>query len=154
MHYVEQVLQPGEKILQITSISRVGYIRGIAILASAFIIGNLTAISDLPGTRSFGGIAVVLLVAMGLYVIALTWWRRLTTEVAVTDRRVIYAVGFVNRHTIEMNMDKIESVDVEQHLPARLLNYGDIVIHGTGETRETLREIDHPLDFRSHITAV
>ena len=50
-------------------------------------------------------------------------------------------------------MDKIEIVDVEQHLLERLFNYGDIVIHGTGETREVLREIDDPLDFRSCITA-
>jgi uncharacterized membrane protein YdbT with pleckstrin-like domain len=52
-----------------------------------------------------------------------------------------------------MNMDKIESVDVEQPLVGRLLNYGDIIIHGTGDSKEVLEEIDHPLDFRSRITA-
>jgi uncharacterized membrane protein YdbT with pleckstrin-like domain len=153
MRYVDRVLQPGEKILQITSISRVGYIRGIAVLVGASVVWYLTAIPALPWIKFTAGIAGLLLIVIGLYVIVLTWWRRFTTEVAVTDKRVIYAVGFVNRHTVEMNMDKIESVDVEQHLPARLFNYGDIVIHGTGETREILREIDDPLDFRSHITA-
>jgi uncharacterized membrane protein YdbT with pleckstrin-like domain len=153
MRYVDQVLQPDEKIVQVTSISRVGYFRGIALLVVALVLWYLRGIADLPGIKLAGAIAAFLLIAIGLYLIGLTWWRRFTTEVAVTDRRVIYAVGFVNRHTVEMNMDKIESVDVEQWLSAQLLNYGDIVIHGTGETCEVLREIDDPLHFRSHITA-
>ena len=100
-----------------------------------------------------GQIAALLLVVAGLCLMGMAWWRRLTIEVAVTDRRVIYKIGFINRHTVEMNMDKIESVDVEQHLLARLLNYGDITIHGTGEGKELIREVDHPLEFRSHVTA-
>jgi uncharacterized membrane protein YdbT with pleckstrin-like domain len=148
MRYVDQVLQPGEKILQVTTISRIGYIRGVAILIVAFVVGYLMAkLADLYW------IAILPLIAFGLYLIALTWWRRFTTEVAVTDRRVIYAIGFVNRHTVEMNMDKIESVDVEQSVLGRLFNFGDIIIHGTGETREVLWEIDDPLDFRSRVTA-
>ncbi len=33
-----------------------------------------------------------------------------------------------------MNMDKVESVDVDQSIMGRLLNYGDITIRGTGES--------------------
>ena len=42
------------------------------------------------------------------------WAKRRTTELAVTNRRVVYKRGFVRRHTIEMNMDKVESVAVDQ----------------------------------------
>ena len=72
---------------------------------------------------------------------------------AQTDRRIIYKRGFIWRHTVEMHMDKVESVDVDQSILGRLLNFGDIIIHGTGETVEPLREIDHPIDFRNHVTA-
>ena len=51
-------------------------------------------------------------------------------------------------------MDKVESVDVDQTILGRLLNYGDISIRGTGETLERLHMIDHPLEFRNHVTAV
>ena len=71
----------------------------------------------------------------------------------MTDRRVVYKRGFIKRHTIEMNMDKVESVDVDQSIFGRLLNYGDITVHGTGEGWETLRGIGAPLDFRNHVTA-
>jgi uncharacterized membrane protein YdbT with pleckstrin-like domain len=106
-----------------------------------------------PVIRLAGQTAGLLLFVTGLYLIGTAWWRRWTIEIAVTDRRVIYKKGFINRRTVEMNMDKIESVDVEQQLFARLLNYGDITIHGTGEGKEPIREVDHPLEFRSHVTA-
>jgi|SRR5215471_6101620 len=153
MRYVDQVLQPGEKLLQVTTISRVGYIRGIAALVTAFVLWFLATIADVLWIELGGELAALLLVAFALYLILLTWWRRFTTEVAVTDRRVIYAAGFLNRHTVEINMDKIESVDVEQNLMGRLFNFGDIAIHGTGDTHEVLREVDHPIDFRSRVTA-
>jgi len=65
------------------------------------------------------------------------------------DRRVIYARGFIQRHTVEINMDKIESVDVDQSIMGRAFNYGDVTIRGTGQTFEPLRQIDRPIDFRN-----
>ena len=81
------------------------------------------------------------------------WFIRWITEFAVTDRRVIYKCGFISRHTVEMNMDKIESVDVDQSLLGRLLNYGTIHVLGTGEGIESLRRIAAPLALRNAITA-
>jgi len=81
------------------------------------------------------------------------WFRRWTTEIAVTDRRVILKRGFIRRHTVEMNMQKVESVDVDQTQLGRLFDYGSVTIRGTGSTFETLRMIDAPLKLRSTITA-
>ena len=60
------------------------------------------------------------------------WFIRWITEIAVTDRRVIYKRGFITRHTEEMNMDKVESVDVDQSILGRLLDYGTVHVIGTG----------------------
>jgi uncharacterized membrane protein YdbT with pleckstrin-like domain len=152
MRYIDKVLRPGESIRWVTTVSWVGYLRGIAVLVAAFVAWSVTP-TGTPVIRLAGQIAELVLVIAGLYLIGAAWWRRWTIEVAVTDRRVIYKRGFINRRTVEMNMDKIESVDVEQHLFARLLNYGDITIHGTGEGKEPILEVDHPLEFRSHVTA-
>ena len=92
--------------------------------------------------------------AIGLVLVIRAWWHRFTTEVAVTDRRIIYKTGFINRHSVEMHMDKVESVDVDQSILGRILNYGDITIRGTGETMERLHTIDRPIDFRNHVTAI
>jgi uncharacterized membrane protein YdbT with pleckstrin-like domain len=81
------------------------------------------------------------------------WFRRWTTEIAVTNRRIIYKRGFISRHTIEMNMDKIESVDVDQSIIGRLFDYGTITVHGTGTGIEPLYQIDSPIKFRNNVTA-
>jgi uncharacterized membrane protein YdbT with pleckstrin-like domain len=81
------------------------------------------------------------------------WFIRWITELAVTDRRVIYKCGFISRHTVEMNMDKIESVDVDQSLLGRMFGYGTIHVLGTGEGIESLRRIASPIALRNAITA-
>ena len=94
---------------------------------------------------------VCALVGLGLALGA--WFRRWTTEIDVTDRRIVYKRGFVRRHTVEMNMDKVEGVDVDQSILGRMLNYGDITIRGTGVGIEPLYNIDAPLEFRNRVTA-
>jgi uncharacterized membrane protein YdbT with pleckstrin-like domain len=79
--------------------------------------------------------------------------RRVTTEFAVTDVRVIYKKGLLARHTLEMNRSKVESVDVDQSILGRLLGYGTVIVRGTGGSLEPIRYVADPLTFRSHITA-
>jgi uncharacterized membrane protein YdbT with pleckstrin-like domain len=80
------------------------------------------------------------------------WFRRYTTEIAVTNRRIIYKRGFISRRTIEMQMDKVESVDVDQTIWGRIFGYGDITIRGVGVGIEPLKNIDAPIEFRNHVT--
>ena len=55
----------------------------------------------------------------------------------MTDRRIIYKRGFINRHTDEMNMDKVASVDVDQSILGRMLDYGTVHVIGTGGAQKT-----------------
>lgn len=73
---------------------------------------------------------------------------RALSEFVITNRRIIIKTGFIARSTFEMNLSKIESVNVDQSVMGRLLNYGSITIIGTGGTRETFRNISKPLSFR------
>jgi uncharacterized membrane protein YdbT with pleckstrin-like domain len=87
-----------------------------------------------------------------LYLTLKAWFHRWTTETDVTNMRVVHKTGFIKRRTFEMALDKVESVDVNQSIMGRLLNYGDVTIMGVGEGKETITTIAAPLDFRSHIT--
>jgi uncharacterized membrane protein YdbT with pleckstrin-like domain len=73
---------------------------------------------------------------------------RACSEFAITNRRVIIKTGFLSRKTLEMNLSKIESVNVDQGIWARMLGYGTITLIGTGGTKETFGNISHPLEFR------
>ena len=80
------------------------------------------------------------------------WIQRATSEFAVTSRRVIIKVGLVSRRTVEMNLEKVESIGVDQGIVGRILDYGMIEVVGTGGTREPFRAIRDPLGFRRAVT--
>ena len=131
MSYLHKVLQPGETILYRTTHSWTLYIPGLLVLSlaiAAFAIFDRVLTSQL---WAYVPALIPALVALGL--LARAWFQRWTTEIAITNRRIILKRGFIRRHTIEMNMDKVESVDVDQSLVGRLFNYGDITVRGTGE---------------------
>jgi uncharacterized membrane protein YdbT with pleckstrin-like domain len=150
MRYIERILQPGEKLLYTGTLHWVVYVPAIVLAVIA--IALLTQVRQGSTGEAWLAGSVVLWLAAGVFFFS-AWFRRWTTEIDVTDRRVVYKRGFVRRHTVEMNMDKVESVDVDQSIMGRVLNYGDVTINGTGEGWETLHKIGAPLDLRNRITA-
>ena len=150
MGYVEHILQPGEEIKHVSRLTWLVYLPGFGLL----IVGLVGLILLGPGPLNPFLMAIVgVIVALGAVSIFYGWFKRWTTEIAVTNRRVIYKRGFIRRHTIEMNMDKIESVDVDQSIMGRLFNYGTITVHGTGTGIEPIYSIDSPIEFRNNVTA-
>ncbi|HET8541292.1 MAG TPA: PH domain-containing protein [Anaeromyxobacter sp.] len=97
-------------------------------------------------TRLHWTIFVSLKALLTLFVAPLV--ARATSEFAVTNRRVIIKVGLVSRRTIELNLEKVESIGVEQTVLGRILAYGTIVVVGTGGTKEPFRGIADPMGFR------
>ena len=74
-----------------------------------------------------------------------------TSEFAITNKRVIVKEGLIYRETLELNLQRVESVSVDQSLFGRMLGYGTLTIIGTGGTRETFHRIAHPLEFRKAV---
>jgi|SRR5690242_7400186 uncharacterized membrane protein YdbT with pleckstrin-like domain len=149
MRYIDEILQPGETLAYSGRLHWIVYVPAAFLLLLA--LAALTRVDNSTGWLWLS--IAALLAAAGGIMLFKAWFHRWTTEIDVTDRRVVYKHGFINRHTVEMNMDKVESVDVDQSILGRLLDYGDITIRGTGETWETLKMIGAPLKFRNHVTA-
>ena len=150
--YIDEILQPGERVLYSTNAHWIFYFPAIVawIVALALFILSRQATAD--------GLILLCLVASGLVALAALYWtikgwfHRFTTETDVTNLRVVHKTGFIKRRTFEMALDKVESVDVDQTILGRILNYGDVTIRGVGEGIETIRTIASPLAFRSSIT--
>jgi uncharacterized membrane protein YdbT with pleckstrin-like domain len=153
MKYVEQVLQPDEKVIYATSLHWLVYLRAIVLLIVAGACLIVSGMFPEPGVKLaltivaavFGLIALIS--GLGAFI------RRSTTELAVTDRRVIYKTGIFQRHSMEMNTSKVETVGVNQSILGRILGYGTVMVRGTGGSFEPIPFIGDPLTFRSHITA-
>jgi uncharacterized membrane protein YdbT with pleckstrin-like domain len=77
-----------------------------------------------------------------------------TSEYAVTNKRIIIKVGLIRRRTVEMNVQKVESILVDQSILGRIMGYGDISVVGTGGSRETFSDISNPIEFRKKFQEV
>ncbi|MGH6888508.1 MAG: PH domain-containing protein [Rhizomicrobium sp.] len=152
--YVERVLQPGETLRYEGTVHWIIFLPAFALLG--FAIAGLAAVAIFPRGGAGGSIffgVVVLAFVIGTLHLLIAWIRRHTTEIAVTNRRIICKTGLISRRTVEMNMDKVESVDVTQDVFGRLLDYGTVLIRGTGAGLEPLDSIAAPLALRNAITA-
>jgi uncharacterized membrane protein YdbT with pleckstrin-like domain len=154
--YIDDILQPGEKVLYSTNAHWIFYLPAIVcwIVALALLVLSLTVAAGIPSLDLLGLASASVIAIAAIYFTIRGWFHRFTTETDVTDRRVVHKTGFINRHTFEIALDKIASVDVDQSIPGRLLNYGSVTIVGVGEgSTKTIDTIASPLAFRSAITA-
>lgn len=151
--YIDDILQPGEKVLYSTNAHWIFFLPAIVawIVAAALFVASGMVVGE---TLMLACLSVSAIVAVfALYKTATAWFHRFTTETDVTNLRVVHKQGFIKRQTFEMSLDKVESVDVNQSILGRILNYGNVSIFGVGEGNKTISTIASPLEFRNHITA-
>jgi len=156
MGYVTKVLQPGERVVHESGLHWVIFTRAIiaAIICFALVVAAMSSAGNRMQYLSLAlWIAAAIFALLALSTGLRAFVRRASTEFAVTNHRVIYKTGLLARHTLEMNLSKVESVDVDQSIPGRFIGYGTVIVRGTGGSLEPIRNIADPLMLRSHITA-
>ena len=151
--YIDDILQPGEKVLYSTNAHWIFYLPGLAgwLISAGLLVLARTVLNETAIMLCLAVSAVVALIALVLTLRA--WFHRWTTETDVTNLRVVHKTGFITRKTFEISIDKVAAVSVEQSVMGRILNYGDVTLETMGESEETLKTIAAPLQFRSTITA-
>ena len=148
--YTAATLQPDERPLHKTSLHWMVLI--VPILAAIFL---LIIIGPVGMIASWKGLSWVwLLLVIPVAIVALAVLAVKTSELVITDRRVLIKVGFIQRQTFEMFISKIESVAVSQGMLGRFFNYGTVEIRGTGGSSESFATIVAPLQFRDAIQLV
>jgi uncharacterized membrane protein YdbT with pleckstrin-like domain len=161
MKYVTRVLQPDETVVYATTLHWLVYFRSVVLLLIG--VGLLVASGAVGGRVTNPEYEKYLVLALQIvagifFLFAIlsalrALIRRATTELAITDRRVIYKAGLLRRHTVEINRSKVETVGVNQSILGRLMGFGTVVVRGTGGSFEPIPFIAEPLTFRNHITA-
>lgn len=118
MSYIEQTLMPGENVVSEASLHW-----------AMFIAPGLITLLGLLAYSGGGGSIVL--------VLGLIWfgWRVLvyqSTELAVTNRRVLAKSGVIRRHCIDVQNNKVEGLTYDQGIIGRMFGYGSIFVRGTG----------------------
>lgn len=152
MSYVSSVLQPGERVVLLGHLHWIAYWPAILFLVLGCVLVPWTWMSGYSDAM-ISAVAIVF-GALFLYTFSRAWFIRWITEIAVTDRRIIYKRGFVWRHTEEMNMDKVTSVDVNQSILGRLLDYGTVHVIGVGGAPGAPENTDRPQDGIEHLRRI
>ena len=157
MSYLRSNLVPGEQVIHQTRLHWIvmlgNLLAGCVLMAGGavlFYYASNQAGFEIATIHVMQGTAVALVVA-GLVAILAGLVRRNATEMAVTNRRVIVKTGLISRRTIEILLNKVESIEVSESTLGRLLGYGAIIVVGTGGSTEPFRRIAHPLTFRSRL---
>ncbi|MBC7488327.1 MAG: PH domain-containing protein [Cytophagaceae bacterium] len=80
--------------------------------------------------------------------------QRATDQFAVTNKRIIIKTGLISRKIVEMNISKLETVNVRQSIMGRMLGYGSLEFTGTGGTKEIFVDIYHPTEFKKRVQEI
>lgn len=148
MGYVERHLLPNERVLYKTRLHWVLFLPSALVVFGG--LGLTVLLWRVPEPRwlwYFGAAVVVVGVGWGL----VHYVKLMTSEFAVTTTRLIFKVGLIARYTTELLLAKVESIGVTQGLLGRLLNYGDLIVTGTGGAKELFRRVRDPIGFRNYV---
>jgi len=144
MGYIESNLMNSERVVHRGNIHWFIFIPGAAGIVIAFI---LFGAGQESGVGPVFGLFLFIASIYGLLKALIT---KLTTELAVTSKRVIAKTGFIRRITVELNHSKVESFNVDQSILGRIFGFGTIAVCGTGGGRTPIPGIEKPLEFRRY----
>jgi uncharacterized membrane protein YdbT with pleckstrin-like domain len=145
MSYIENNLLPNEEITYRAHLHRIIYLLPVCVLIAAVLVTVLSG--------GAGWIAGIVLVVIALLLFIPPWIRSMSSEFAITNKRVLIKVGLVRRHSLELLLGKVEGIGVDQGVLGRILGYGTITVSGVGGTKEAFRMISNPLEFRRQVQA-
>lgn len=152
MSYIRSSLGANETAHYIAHFHWINYVLAFGVLIISVILG-LTA-GSYYNAQNAGAewlvlitLALIPMIVGGIIflVIMVPIW---TTEIGVTNQRIIYKTGFISRSTQELQLRSIEEVNMQQSVLGRIFNYGKIDIHGTGEEDISLPNLGDAVTLR------
>ncbi|ARV18569.1 hypothetical protein AEP_01625 [Curvibacter sp. AEP1-3] len=136
MSYVQSSLMNGEKIILFGSIHR-------ADLYFSFTISTIGLSFSLLGFIYLWPIFI-----SGVFLVCQSWAKISSTEVAVTNKRIIIKVGHILRNTVELPLNKVESISASQNKPGEILGFGTIYIKSIGPSTTVIPKVCDPFRFQ------
>ena len=146
MSYLDDHLLAGERIVYRAKLHWTIFLTAIVVVLLGISLGIVLQLVEPAYSYAGLGLAGVgLLLATGPAI------QYVTSEVAVTDKRVLGKVGFIERESDETLLSKVEAIAVDQGVLGRVFGFGTVTITGTGGTQEVFSRISEPLEFRRQI---
>jgi len=139
--YIDENLLPDEHVVCRAELHWIIFARAILVLVVGLVLVFVPRIGQ-------AGLVVLLL---GVVMLVPPFVAYRTTELGVTNKRVIVKTGLVRRRTLELLLRQVEAILVDQSLLGRLFGFGSITLTGTGGVREIFHRVRGPLELRRRI---
>ena len=110
----------------------------------------LAALIFLYAAVQSGEYALLAVSVIAILSVIIACW---TSEFAITNKKVMAKWRLIRRGTIDQNLGKIDGVVLEQSIPGRVLNYGDVIIVSAG-IKTPIPSIHNPVEFRKQILQI
>lgn len=146
----EQIVYEAEAHWVLLLLPLLSMLVGVSILLSTFvadIIGEFLPFVT-PNLLTYGGLSCFVSATISFIWAIIRFY---TSEFAVTNKKVIAKRGFISRSTQELLLDRVEGITVQQGVLGRLLDYGTIIVTGTGTARAFFSNIANPLLFQQQL---
>ncbi len=154
--YIEERIQrtSGEQIVYLTHLSLTSFLPQYVAAGACFIaaLGTLFMLPPEGPTAQYTLFIALVPAAIGLIIIIKVTLTFYTTEIGLTDHRVMMKTGFVARSTPEMKLEKIEMQQLEQGAAGRLFGYGTLHVRGAGDENMIIRNVVDPVMLTDQIT--
>lgn len=150
MGFIEDNLISDEEILYKAEVSWFVYLNTIAWLSVAitvYILGRFELSISSPAVL----IVSLFIALIGLVRFGEAFTHQYFTEIGITSKRMVAKFGFIARETMEIPLNRIESVTIDQSVIERITCCGTVAVHGTGQTLAPVRFIDEPVRFRNEL---
>ena len=172
MDYIRQSLSPDEQLIHVARFHwmynvqaafNIVFSTALAIALIVFALKyqpTMFGIQHAPGTSIITQvqslhpaikILAFMVFLMGVLKFAQMMIIKATTEIGVTDIRLVYKRGLVARAVGEINIDRIEGVNVLQGIFGRLFGYGRVMVRGMGVGEVVLPPVEQPIRFKKAI---
>lgn len=142
MSYITSTLTTGESIQYKGKVHWIIYVGAIVWLTL-----GLLMIAGGKEMLPVSIIFIVLGVILGLNALIVCY----TSEFVVTSKRVVMKTGFIKRHSTDVMLSKMETINVDQGILGRIFNYGTVVVGGSGGTKNGFKGVANPLEFRKRV---
>lgn len=160
--YISRVLGPDEKVLYSANIHWYVYLKGVLTIILGLIVGRL-----LPPAAEFAfgsGMPEVLanivkmfsllIIGIGAYLLLIAYIKQISTELVITNRRVVAKYGFIATTTFELMIPKVEGANIDQTVLGRILGFGTILVKGTGGGISPIDHVAAPYKFHNCLMKV
>ncbi len=143
MSYIDQTLLTNETVQYRAAVHWWTFIGPLTLLIPGLILRGFSS--------SFFSIFGYILIGLGIFGLINRYIERRFAEFVVTNKRVVFKLGFIRRDVVELQLDKAEAIAFQETFWGRIFCFGIIVVT-TGGATNVYKYVKNPLAFRRAVS--